>query len=335
MVTCGGQATIPMVAAVSPRGQGALRARSWPVISSKSAGPGTRANIDEFTETTSRRIESGRRRRQGQGHHRPQPGRAAADHARHGLHAERRRRPRRRSRPRSRRWSPSVQALRAGLSAEAEGAVRSLSRGPSNIPGVGPRHGLKTTVFLEVEGAGALPAGLRRQPGHHDQRRAAHRANAWPTQRMAAAMAAPAEEPTHEPARKLYISDVTLRDGSHADPPPVQRRAGAARSPRRSTRPASTPSRSRTATACRVGSFNYGFGAHTDVEWIEAVAERRQAREDRHAAAARHRHRRTTCRPPTTPAPASCASPRTAPRPTSRGSTSSTRASWAWTRSAS
>ena len=56
MVTCGGQATIPVVAAVS---------RTVPVhyaeivasIASRSAGPGTRANIDEFTETTKAAIE--------------------------------------------------------------------------------------------------------------------------------------------------------------------------------------------------------------------------------------------------------------------------------------
>ncbi|MGW3422908.1 acetaldehyde dehydrogenase (acetylating) [Streptomyces phaeochromogenes] len=57
MVTCGGQATIPVVAAV---------ARTAPVryaeivasIASRSAGPGTRANIDEFTRTTATAIES-------------------------------------------------------------------------------------------------------------------------------------------------------------------------------------------------------------------------------------------------------------------------------------
>ena len=57
MVTCGGQATIPMVAAVS-RVQPVGYAEIVATVSSKSAGPGTRANIDEFTETTSRAIES-------------------------------------------------------------------------------------------------------------------------------------------------------------------------------------------------------------------------------------------------------------------------------------
>ncbi len=56
MVTCGGQATIPMVAAVS-RVQAVSYGEIVATVSSKSVGPGTRKNIDEFTRTTAGAVE--------------------------------------------------------------------------------------------------------------------------------------------------------------------------------------------------------------------------------------------------------------------------------------
>ena len=56
MVTCGGQATIPMVAAVS-RVQPVKYGEIVATVSSRSVGPGTRKNIDEFTRTTAGAVE--------------------------------------------------------------------------------------------------------------------------------------------------------------------------------------------------------------------------------------------------------------------------------------
>ena len=56
MVTCGGQATIPMVAAVS-RVQSVAYGEIVATVSSRSVGPGTRKNIDEFTRTTAGAVE--------------------------------------------------------------------------------------------------------------------------------------------------------------------------------------------------------------------------------------------------------------------------------------
>ncbi|MCP2040823.1 acetaldehyde/propanal dehydrogenase [Neisseria sp. HSC-16F19] len=57
MVTCGGQATVPMVAAVS-RVQPVAYGEIIATVSSRSVGPGTRMNIDEFTRTTASAVES-------------------------------------------------------------------------------------------------------------------------------------------------------------------------------------------------------------------------------------------------------------------------------------
>ncbi|MBH0114848.1 acetaldehyde dehydrogenase (acetylating) [Novosphingobium sp. YJ-S2-02] len=158
MVTCGGQATIPIVAAVSSVSE-VHYAEIVASIASKSAGPGTRANIDEFTETTSRGIE--------------QVGGAARGKAIIVLNPA--------EPPMMMR--DTVMTLSSGASEEQiEQAVMAMvekvhayvpgyrlkqkvqferfgSNNPVRIPGLGAFEGVKTTVFLEVEGAAHyLPA---------------------------------------------------------------------------------------------------------------------------------------------------------------------------------
>ncbi len=58
MITCGGQATIPIVYAVVARSSTVPYAEIVASVASASAGPGTRANIDEFTKTTSKGVET-------------------------------------------------------------------------------------------------------------------------------------------------------------------------------------------------------------------------------------------------------------------------------------
>ncbi len=74
MITCGGQATIPMVHAVS-RVTPVPYAEIVASVASRSAGPGTRANIDEFTQTTARAVEEVGGAEARQGDHHPEPGR--------------------------------------------------------------------------------------------------------------------------------------------------------------------------------------------------------------------------------------------------------------------
>ena len=159
MVTCGGQATIPMVAAVSRVAKvhyGEIIAS----ISSKSAGPGTRANIDEFTETTSKAIEVVGGAARGKAIIILNPAEpplmmrdtvyTLSELVDEGLIAES-----------VARQAEAVQQYVPGYRLKQTVQFDRISPDrPIHIPGVGPRmSGLKTSIFLEVEGAAHyLPA---------------------------------------------------------------------------------------------------------------------------------------------------------------------------------
>ena len=158
MVTCGGQATIPIVAAVSQVAT-VHYAEIVASIASKSAGPGTRANIDEFTETTSLAIEQVGGAARGKAIIVLTPAEppmmmrdtvfvlsSGADEAT---------------------IAASVEAMVAKVNAYVPGYrlkqqvqfERFGSNNPVKIPGLGTFEGVKTSVFLEVEGAAHyLPA---------------------------------------------------------------------------------------------------------------------------------------------------------------------------------
>ncbi|RBH55827.1 MULTISPECIES: acetaldehyde dehydrogenase (acetylating) [Pseudomonas] len=158
MVTCGGQATIPMVAAVS-RVAKVHYAEIIASISSKSAGPGTRANIDEFTETTSRAIEVVGGAGRGKAIIVLNPAEPplmmrdtvyvlsqAADQREVEASIEE--------------MALAVKAYVPGYRLKQKVQFEVIpAEAPLHIPGLGRFSGLKTTVFLEVEGAAHyLPA---------------------------------------------------------------------------------------------------------------------------------------------------------------------------------
>ncbi|WP_349734170.1 acetaldehyde dehydrogenase (acetylating) [Pseudomonas jessenii] len=158
MVTCGGQATIPVVAAVS-RVARVHYAEIVASIASKSAGPGTRANIDEFTETTSRAIEMVGGASKGKAIIIMNPAEPplmmrdtvfvlseTADQAQIEASVEE--------------MVAAVQAYVPGYRLKQKVQFDVIAESaPLNIPGLGRFSGLKTSVFLEVEGAAHyLPA---------------------------------------------------------------------------------------------------------------------------------------------------------------------------------
>ncbi|WP_236207564.1 acetaldehyde dehydrogenase (acetylating) [Pseudomonas tohonis] len=152
MVTCGGQATIPMVAAVS-RVARVHYAEIIASIASKSAGPGTRANIDEFTETTSKAIEVIGGAAKGKAIIIMNPAEPplimrdtvyvlseAVDQAQVAASIEE--------------MVAAVQAYVPGYRLKQQVQFEVVPESaPLTLPGHGRFSGLKTSVFLEVEGA--------------------------------------------------------------------------------------------------------------------------------------------------------------------------------------
>ena len=152
MVSCGGQATIPIVAAVN-RVSAVHYAEIVSSIASKSAGPGTRANIDEFTQTTARAIETVGGAAKGKAIIVLNPAKPplimrntvfcftdAADRDAIGRSVKR--------------MVEDVQGYVPGyrLKQEVQFESFSMRRNPGRTNE--SRDGLKTSVFLEIEGAG-------------------------------------------------------------------------------------------------------------------------------------------------------------------------------------
>ncbi|MBP1019814.1 acetaldehyde dehydrogenase (acetylating) [Serratia sp. IR-2025] len=158
MVTCGGQATIPMVAAVA-RVARVHYAEIIASIASKSAGPGTRANIDEFTETTSKAIEVVGGAERGKAIIVLNPAEPSLM-MRDTVYVLSEAVDQDKVEASINEMAAAVQAYVPGYRLKQQVQFDVIpADAPLNLPGIGRFSGLKTSVFLEVEGAAHyLPA---------------------------------------------------------------------------------------------------------------------------------------------------------------------------------
>lgn len=154
MVTCGGQATIPIVHAITRVSDSVPYAEIVASVSSRSAGPGTRANIDEFTRTTALGIEKVGGAEKGKAIiilNPAEPPMLMRDTV-YALSVGGKEDEIRKS---VADMVASVQAYVPGYRLKQEVQFeRFAGNNPLFIPGLGTYEGLKVTVFLEVEGAG-------------------------------------------------------------------------------------------------------------------------------------------------------------------------------------
>ena len=317
MVTCGGQATIPIVHAVARVDAGVVRrdrrdrrvacrrARARAPTSTSSPSTTARGVERSAAPRGARRSSSSTRptRRSSCATRSSAP--IADDADERGDHARR-----------SRRWSPRSPTYVPGYRLRSapqfddvagrqarHGVPRGRGRGDYLPPYAGNLDIMTAAATTRRRGDRPLDCSESRHDLLERPRRPAHRLVRCATARTPCATSSPSDE-VRAIVAALDAAGVPVIEVTHGD-------------------------------GLGGSSFNYGFSRTDERDLIRAAVETAKHGEDRRAAAARASAPWTTSAPRTTSACRSCASPRTAPRPTSPCSTSSSPASSAWRPSAS